>query len=228
MDKPIARYIDAAILHPELEQTQAREAIKQVIGYGCRTVCVRPCDIEQAVELCRGTKTGICTVLGFPHGCGMSRVKGFEANACLEAGADELDMVVNYGYIRSGEWDLVEADITAVTGVAGPRGALVKVILETSQLTPEQIARATQCAIDARADYVKTSTGFAGGGATIEAVQAMLDSARGRIKVKASGGIRDFAQAKAYLDLGVARLGAGYTSLAAICEGNPVPGRGGY
>lgn len=219
MDTPIARYVDAAILYPELEQDQTRNAIQTVIDYGCITVCIRPCDIEAAVDMCRDTPTGVCVVLGFPHGCGLSRVKAFEARTYVEGGADEIDMVVNYGFIRSGAWDLVKADIEAVTDVARTSNVPVKVILETSELSIEQIRFATECAVAAGADFVKTSTGFAGGGATVEAVQAMLDAAKGRIQVKASGGIRDFAQAKAYIDMGVMRLGAGYTSLAAICGG---------
>ena len=220
MDVPIARYIDAAILYPELEQTQAMEAVKSVIAYCCRTVCVRPCDIASAAELCRNTKTGVCAVLGFPHGCGLSRVKEYEARVYADMGVDEIDMVVNYGYIRSAAWDLVTEDIRSVTGAAQTRSIVVKVILETSELTVEQIKKATECAIEAGADYVKTSTGFARGGATVEAVQVMLDAAQGRIQVKASGGIRDFAQAQVYIDMGAVRLGVGYTSLAAICDGD--------
>jgi deoxyribose-phosphate aldolase len=128
-------------------------------------------------------------------------------------------MVVNYGFIRSERWDLVERDIRAVSEVTRERAGLLKVILETSELTKEQITRATECAVAAQADYVKTSTGFAGGGATVEAVQAMLEAADGRIEVKASGGIRDLAQAKAYIDMGVTRLGVGYPAVPAICTG---------
>ncbi len=219
MNKPISRYVDAAVLYPELEREGALEAIRTVIDYQCRTVCIRPCDIDIAVELCQDTATDVCVVLGFPHGCGLSQVKALEAKAYLDKGVDEIDMVVNYGFIRSGEWDLVKDDILAVTNVTRPQNIISKVILETSELTPKQIARATKWAIDAQADYVKTSTGFASGGATVEAVKTMLDTAQDRIKVKASGGIRDYAQAKAYVDMGIERLGAGYTSLAAICDG---------
>ena len=219
MEQPISRYLDAAVLYPELERDGARRAIESVIGYNCRTVCIRPCDLDIAVELCAGTATDVCVVLGFPHGCGLSRVKTLEAEAYMAGGAAEIDMVVNYGFIRSAAWNLVEDDIRAVTRVTRPGNIVTKVILETSELAPEQIAMATRCAIEAEADYVKTSTGFASGGASVEAVQTMLDAARGRIKVKASGGIRDFGQAQAYIAMGVERLGAGYPSLAAICTG---------
>lgn len=219
MHVPINRYLDAAVLYPELERDKARAAIKSIIEFECQTACIRPCDIAMAVELCRDTPTGVCVVLGFPHGCGLSRVKALEAEAYLDEGVDEIDMVANYGFIRSGRWDLVEEDIRAVSRVSRDRGSLLKVILETSELSLEQIGRATQCAVQAQADYVKTSTGFAGGGATVEAVRAMLGAARGRIKVKASGGIRDFAQARAYIDMGVSRLGVGYPAVAPICRG---------
>ena len=215
----INRYLDAAVLYPELERPKAREAIQLVIDYGCRTVCIRPCDIGMAVDLCRDTATGVCVVLGFPHGCGLSRVKKLEAQAYLDEGVDEIDMVVNYGYIRSHLWNLVEEDIRAVGEVTRERISLLKVILETSELTTEQIKRATACAIAAQADYVKTSTGFASGGATVETVKAMLEAADGRIAVKASGGIRDYAQAKTYIDMGVTRLGVGYPAVETICTG---------
>ena len=228
MEQSTARYLDAAILYPGLEQDETREAIETVIGYDCITVCIRPCDIELAVDLCRGTSTGVCVVLGFPHGCELSRVKASAAQAYLDSGVDEIDMVANYGFIRSGAWERVTADIEAVTAVTRPHGVPVKVILETSELTAEQIVQATECAIKAGADFVKTSTGFTSGGATEEAVRTMLDAARGRIQVKASGGIRDAIQARAYLDMGVTRLGAGYSSLAAICDGGPRTDTGVY
>ena len=221
MGEAINRYLDAAVLYPELERDKAEEAIRSIVEFECRTACIRPCDIVMALELCRKSATDVCVVLGFPHGCGLSRVKKLEAQAYLDEGVDEIDMVVNYGYIRSGLWDLVEEDIRAVSEITRDRSILLKVILETSELTTEQITRATECAVAAQADYVKTSTGFASGGTSAEAVRAMLEAADGRIAVKASGGIRDFAQAKAYIDMGVTRLGVGYPAVAAICTGAP-------
>jgi deoxyribose-phosphate aldolase len=220
MEETMSRYLDGAVLYPEMDQQTAVTAIQTVIDYRCRTVCIRPCDIDIGAELCRNRNTDVCVVLNFPHGCGLSRVKAFEAQAYLDKGAQEIDMVANYGYIRSGRWDLVEQDIRAVSEITRSGGGLLKVILETSELTSEEIGRATECAIAARADYVKTSTGFAGGGASVEAVQIMLDTARGRIGVKASGGIRDQSLAQAYIDMGVTRLGVGYTSVASLCGGS--------
>ena len=218
MAKTINRYLDAAVLYPEMARNDAREAIKTIIEYQCRTACIRPCDIGIAVEQCQGTQTDVCVVLGFPHGCGLSEVKALEAKAYIDKGVHEIDMVVNYGFIRSHEWDLVEKDIRCVSEVTGPAGIILKVILETSELSLEQIARATEIAIKAKADFVKTSTGFASGSATREVVKAMMDTAKGRIKIKPSGGIRDYARAKMFVDLGADRLGIGYTSLAAVCD----------
>jgi deoxyribose-phosphate aldolase len=228
MDEAINRYLDAAVLYPELERDKAQAAIESIVDFNCRTACIRPCDIELAVELCRDTSTDVCAVLGFPHGCGLSRVKAMEAHAYLDEGVDEIDMVVNYGYIRSGLWNLVEEDIRAVSEVTRKRSRLLKVILETSELTVDQIKRAVDCAAAAQADYVKTSTGFASGGATVEAVEIMLEAAAGRIEVKASGGIRDHAQAQAYIDMGVTRLGVGYPAVEAICSGAPRADAGDY
>jgi len=171
--------------------------------------------------LCRGTATDLSCVLAFPHGTALSASKADEARRYIELGIAEIDMVTNYGLARSGLWEAFENDIRAVTDVAGPAGVKVKAILETSELTLAEIARATVAAIAARADYVKTSTGFAGGGATREAVRAMLDAAGDRIAVKASGGIRDLATARDFLAMGVKRLGVGSTTTPVLCGSEP-------
>ncbi|MDO5553345.1 MAG: deoxyribose-phosphate aldolase [Planctomycetia bacterium] len=220
----IARYLDHAVLKPELTRQEAEEAIKLGISYEVRTVCVRPCDLELAVALCQGTQTEVSVVLNFPHGCSSTAIKAAEARDYSQKGARELDMVANYGWIRSGLYDLVEQDIRAVVEAAQPFNVTVKVILETSQLTLEQIARATQAAIAAGAAFVKTSTGFNGPGATEEAVDVMLKTSQGRIKVKPSGGIRDAARAAMFVKMGADRLGVNYTSTPEICKsaaGNP-------
>lgn len=211
------RYLDHAVLKPEMTQEEAREAIRLGIDYRVKTVCVRPCDIDMAVEMCKGTETEVSCVLAFPHGTTLSQVKAYEAQLYIEKGVSEIDMVANYGYIRSGLWDEVEKDIRAVADVTRKAGVGLKVILETSQLNTEEIAKATECAIRAGADFVKTSTGFYGAGATPEAVEAMVRASRGRIQVKASGGIRNAEQAKMFLDMGASRLGNGYSSTPVIC-----------
>ncbi|MFW5689887.1 MAG: deoxyribose-phosphate aldolase [Spirochaetota bacterium] len=215
----IHRYLDHAVLKPELSRAEAREAIRLGIDYKVRTVCVRPSDIELAAEMCKGTETEVSCVLAFPHGCTTSAVKAAEAKEYISAGTNEIDMVVNFGYVRSAMWDEVVADIRAVTDVAKPHGIPVKVIFETAYLTTDEITRTTECAIQANADFVKTSTGFAGEGATEEGVRAMVEAAQGRIEVKASGGIRDRATAERFVKLGVTRIGNGFSSTKAICEG---------
>ena len=222
------RYLDHAVLKPEMTRDEAVAAIELGIEYKVRTVCVRPCDIELAAGMCRGTETEVSCVLSFPHGTNPSSVKAEEARQYIAMGTDEIDMVANYGYIRSGLWDLVEADIRAVSAVTKPAGIPLKVIFETSQLTQEEIRRTTEICIKAQADFVKTSTGFYGEGATEEGVRTMVETAAGRIKVKPSGGIRTKEQAQKFVDMGVHRLGNGYSSTKAICEGVENTSEGSY
>lgn len=225
--KEINRYLDHAVLKPELTREEATDAIQLGIDYKVKTVCVRPCDIEIAAQMCKGTDTEVSTVLAFPHGCTTSEVKSLEAKEYIKLGTDEIDMVVNFAFVRSGMWDEVVRDIRAVTDVAGDAGKLVKVIFETAYLSVDQIKRTTECAIEANAQFVKTSTGFASEGATEEGVRAMVATAGGRIEVKPSGGIRDRKTAEFYVSLGATRLGNGYTSTAAICD-NEGSGSGAY
>lgn len=219
MDLGIARYIDHAVLKPELSRDEAVEAIKSGIFYGVKTVCVRPTDIETAISLCKGSQTEVSCVLAFPHGCVPAEVKAFEASQYVAKGVAEVDMVANYGFIRSGLWKEVLADISAVREATAKAGVLLKVIFETCTLTLDEIARATEIAIEAGADYVKTSTGFHSQGATQETVSAMLKASAGRIRVKASGGIRDFEQARRYVEMGCDRLGVGYTTTSVLVKG---------
>ena len=218
--------MDHAVLKPEMTRAEAIEEIKLGVKYDVATVCVRPCDIDIAKELCAGTNTKVITVLAFPHGDTLSEVKAAEAKIYIEKGVDEVDMVVNYGFVRSGLWDLVKADICAVTGVAKPCGIPVKVIVEANTLTVDEIKKVTEIAIEAQADFVKTSTGFNGPGATVEAVQAMLDAGKDRIKVKPSGGIRGYEAAKHFVEMGAHRLGVGSASIPAICSGEELGGQG--
>lgn len=216
------RYLDAAVLKPETTREEARGEIAAMVALETITVCVRPCDIALAVELCRGSRTAVSCVLGFPHGDGLSESKADEARRYVDLEVAEIDMVANYGLIRSGEWDRVRQDISLVREAAA--GVLLKVILETSELTVEQIRLATRLAADLGADFVKTSTGYAGGGATEEAVTAMVAAAEGRIRVKASGGIRTAEAASRFLELGATRLGVGSGSAAALCGGRNTAG----
>lgn len=228
MNEKISRYLDSAVLKPDMTRKEAIEAINLAVKYDSKTVCVRPCDIDIAGKICDGTDTEVSVVLGFPHGCGLSEVKGLEAGEYIKRGVSEIDMVANYGFIRSGEWGLVESDIRSVVQVCKPASVALKVILESSELTLEEVEKATEAAIRAGADFVKTSTGFASGGATEEVVAKMLEVSAGRIKVKPSGGIRDYDRAKMFVDMGVDRLGVGVSSVIAICGGGEAASGEGY
>ena len=223
--EPVNRYLDAAVLVPEFTQDQAIHAIETSIQQQVFSVCVRPSDITLASARCKGTNTAVCAVLSFPHGHDLTPSKADAARRFVELGVDEIDMVANYGLALSGNWDRVRDDVAAVVDAAG---ILVKVILETAQLDTATIQQLVEICVDAKADFVKTSTGFHGGGATVEAVQTMLDAADGRIKVKASGGIRDRETAERYIAMGVARLGVGWTSCTAICGGDAPAAKSGY
>ena len=230
MTLPMNRYIDHSVLVPQMTREEAAASIQSGIDYQVRTVCVRPCDIDLAVQMCRGTQTEVCCGLSFPHGTNCTETKSAEALLYCQKGVAEIDMVANYGWIRSGLWDEVRADVKAVVDVAHAHKVLVKVIFETSQLTLEQVSKATEICIEAGADFVKTSTGFNGEGASEEVVACMLKTAKGRIQVKPSGGIRDAARAKLFIDMGAHRLGVNGTSTPAVCDGQTnVDGtQGGY
>jgi deoxyribose-phosphate aldolase len=227
-DHAIARACDAAILKPDISRADCAAQIRACVARQVFSVCVRPSDIDLAVELTRGSATAVSAVIGFPHGTTLAAAKAAEAALCLELGAVELDMVANIARIRSADWAAVEADIRAVAQVCKPAGALLKVILETCLLSLDEVTAATRMAIAAGADFVKTSTGFNGPGASIEAVSAMLEAAAGRIQVKASGGIRSRDQAAAFLAMGVTRLGVGATALDAILGGTAEVRQSGY
>ncbi|MBL6912132.1 MAG: deoxyribose-phosphate aldolase [Puniceicoccaceae bacterium] len=224
----ISRYLDAAILKAEFTEAEVIEAVDTCIRLNAFSVCVRPCDIELAQRRCQGTDTAVCVVLGFPHGVQLPESKVDEARRYIGRGVDEIDMVANYGWIRSGKWDAVEADVPGVALLTRAAGVLLKVIFETAHLNTDQIKQMVEVCIRAGADFVKTSTGFNGEGAQIEDVQTMLDTAAGRIKVKPSGGIRDRADAQRFVDMGVHRLGVGWTSCQAICEGSAAESASGY
>jgi deoxyribose-phosphate aldolase len=216
--EPINRYLDHAVLKPTFMPDEARREMLVGINYDVRTICVRPADIPLAVELTAGTTTEVSCVLAFPHGTALPASKADEARRYVDLGVAEIDMVVNYGLIRAGAWDSLGEDIRGVTDVAAPAGVKVKTIFETASLELAAIARATEVAVEAGADFVKTSTGFGEGGATEQAVQAMLDAAAGRVGVKPSGGIRDRARAEMFIAMGATRLGVGSTTTPVLCD----------
>ena len=209
----IARYIDHAVLDPALTPEEVRAAIQLGIDNDVFSVCVQPRDIETALAMCKGTNTCVSCVLDFPQGCGGAEVKRAAARAYAEMGVQEIDMVMNYGAAKGGDWAAVREEIFGVVEEAHARGVLVKVIFETCELSEDCIRQGVDVCVDVGADFVKTSTGFSTKGATPEAVMAMVSQAAGRIRVKASGGIRTLEDARAYVEMGAERLGVGFSTV---------------
>lgn len=213
----VARTIDHAVLKPEMAADDVISAATMCKARGVGALCVRPSDVALAARELAGSETRVCAVIGFPHGANRSEVKALEAKLAIEDGATEVDMVMNIGQFRSGNFGLVQDDIAQVVAVAHQHDVIVKVILETCLLNDEDIAKACQLAEAAGADFVKTSTGFASAGASFEAIDIMIKTVAPRLQVKASGGIRDWQTAVAYLDKGCSRLGIGSTE--AVLDG---------
>jgi len=198
----LARTVDHTLLKPEATDAQVAALAAEAAELGTFSICVSPSRLPVAVA----EGLVVCTVVGFPSGAHESEVKAAEAALAVQRGAGEVDMVVDLGRLLAGDWGAVEADVAAVKAACGP--ALLKVILETAALTPEQVAEACRRSESGGAQYVKTSTGFSpSGGACVDAVRVMREQVGDRLGVKASGGIRDTATALAMLDAGASRLG---------------------
>ena len=204
--KPIASYIDHTLLKADATMDDITRIAGEAASYGFASVCVNPCWVPLCRKLLDGTGVKVCTVVGFPLGAASSRAKAAETAAAVEDGADEIDMVINIGYLRSGMDDEVLGDIKAVREAC--RGKVLKVIIEACLLTDEEKIRACRLAEEAGADFVKTSTGFSSGGATVADVALMRKAVGGRLKVKAAGGIRTLADARAMIGAGASRIGA--------------------
>jgi deoxyribose-phosphate aldolase len=201
----LAGMIDHTLLRPEATVEDVIALCEEATDLGVAAVCVSPSQLPITAGL--GVGIGIATVIGFPSGAHQPAVKAHEAEVAVDAGATELDMVVNLGLVRDGEWAAVGDDIAAVRAAA-PAPVLLKVILESAALDDEEIIECCVAAERAGADYVKTSTGFhPSGGASVDAVALMAATVAGRLGVKASGGIRDAATALAMVDAGATRLG---------------------
>ena len=209
--RDIARTIDHSLLKPELDDAFIEAGCRLAAEYDVASVCVRPPDVARARQLLEGTDVAVGTVIGFPHGSHLTATKVFEARQALAEGATELDMVIQIGALRSGRDDDVRADIAAVVDVAHAAGALVKVILENAYLTDEEKVRGCLLTEAAGGDFVKTSTGFAPGGATHEDLALMRRTVSPHVQVKAAGGVRTLDGLLAVLELGVTRVGATQT-----------------
>lgn len=215
----VAKAIDHAILKPFATCQDVSDGARMCRSRGVGNFCVRPTDVALAVAELKGCDTTVAAVIGFPHGANRPEVKALEARLAVEDGATELDMVMNIGQFKSGHDDAVRQDIEAVVAEAKKGGALVKVILETCWLSPEEIARACRIAEAAGADFVKTSTGFGDGPATPEAVDVMIRTVGRTMGVKASGGVRTWEAAVGYLGQGCKRLGVASTEK--VLDGAP-------
>ena len=201
MDRTLASKIDHTLLRPDATAQEIRRICREAAEYGFHSACVNSGRAALARDMLRGTGVRLCVVVGFPLGCTVA--KSAEAKAAVELGAEEIDMVMDIGRAKEGDWAAVEEDIRSVRSACP--GQVLKVILETCLLTQEEILRACQCAKNAGADFVKTSTGFSAGGAREEDVALMKQSG---LLVKASGGIRTRQQALAMLAAGADRIGA--------------------
>ncbi len=203
----LARMIDHTLLKPDATEDQVTRLCEEAVRYGFASVCVNPCWVRLCRDLVRGSGVMVCTVIGFPLGATSCETKAFETQKAIEHGADEIDMVVNIGKLKSDDYDYVERDIRAVVESAG-RGNTVKVILETCLLTDEEKIKASLLSKQAGAGFVKTSTGFSKGGATLGDVALMRKVVGEALGVKASGGIRDHDSAVKMSDAGASRIGA--------------------
>ena len=215
--------IDHTLLKPDATRMNIEELCREAAQFTFATVCVNPTWVALCAKLLAGSGVGVCTVVGFPLGANTADVKGYETQRAIFDGAREIDMVINIGALKSRDYALVEQDIHSVVQAAG-KGVIVKVILETSLLSRDEKLMGCSLSKAAGADYVKTSTGFAGGGATVEDVQLMRETVGPEMGVKASGGVRTRSDAEAMVAAGATRLGA--SAGVKIVRGEASEGKG--
>lgn len=213
----LAPYIDHTLLKSDATPAHIAQLCAEAAEHGFASVCVPPCYVRQATEALHGTGVPVCTVVGFPLGYQLAKIKFFEAHQALGDGATELDMVINIGALKAGHTAEVEDEIGQLTELCHFRGAILKVIIETALLTADEIVTACRLCTEAGADFVKTSTGFASRGASVADVELMRRSLPADIRIKAAGGIRTRAAALALVAAGADRLGSS-NSLALLQE----------
>jgi deoxyribose-phosphate aldolase len=206
--RQVARYIDHTLLKPEANRDDILRVCREGVQYGFASVCINPTWVREAACALRGSGVKVCTVIGFPLGANVPDVKAYEARRAIFDGASELDMVINIGALKSGDYALVSRDIAGVVEAAHEAGCLVKVIIETALLTDDEKVKACMLAKEAGADFVKTSTGFSKGGATVADVALMRRVVGSQMGVKAAGGVRDYKQAQEMIRAGATRIGA--------------------
>ncbi len=203
-----ASLIDHTLLKPEASESDIQKLCDEAVQFGFASVCVNPGWVKKAVGFLKGSSVPVCTVIGFPLGATLSDVKAYEARRSIFNGASEVDMVINIGALKSGDVCAVEDDIRAVVEAAHENGVLCKVIIETALLTDEEKVRACLASKNAGADFVKTSTGFSKGGATVEDIALMRRTVGTALGVKASGGVKGIDDARAMFAAGATRIGA--------------------
>jgi len=204
----VASLIDHTLLKPEASQADIERLCAEARQYGFATVCVNPTWVQYCAHALRGATARVCTVVGFPLGATLPEVKALETKRVIESGASEVDMVLNIGALKSNLYALVHDDIEAVTSVCRRMGVISKVIIETALLTDEEKVKAAVLVRTGDADFIKTSTGFASGGATVADVALLRRVVGPDMGVKAAGGVRDLKSAKAMIDAGADRIGA--------------------
>ena len=222
----IAKYIDHTLLKPETTPSQILLLCQEALKHGFASVCVHPCYVRYAKQILRASDVKVCTVIGFPLGANSAEVKIAEAHTAISDGATELDMVINIGRLKSGDVAYVESEIRDLAELAHQGGAILKVIIETALLTNDEKKMACRAAKKAKADFVKTCTGFSGGGATVEDITLMRKAVGPTMGIKASGGVSDYAKAKLLIDAGATRIGASKGVL--IVTDAPIDDSGGY
>jgi len=203
---PMAKYFDHTILKPSATTAEIKKICEEAIDYGFYSVCVNPVNVKMVKAFLNGTGVKVCSVVGFPSGAHSSIVKSIETEQAVNDGADEIDMVINVGALKDKEVDFVENDIRSVVKAAG--GKIVKVILETCLLEESEIIKACSISRKAGAHFVKTSTGFAGGGATVADIALMRKTVGSDLQIKASGGIKTLEDTKEMIEAGADRIGA--------------------
>lgn len=199
------KYIDHTVLKAVTEPKDIIKLCQEASEHKFYAVCVNGCYVKLAKKELEGTEVKVCAVIGFPLGAMSTEAKIFEAKQCIKDGASEIDMVINIGMLKAGEYDYVENEIRQIKEAIGEN--ILKVIIENCYLTDSEKRKATELCLNAKADFVKTSTGFGTGGATFEDISLMKSIVGDRAQLKAAGGVRDLETAKKYIELGVTRLG---------------------
>ena len=207
-DENLSQYIDHTLLKPDATEDQIAQLCYEARKFNFASVCVNPANVPLCSELLKGCPVKVCTVIGFPLGASETDVKVFEAENAIKHGATEIDMVINIGALKSKDLELVARDINAVVVASHSKGAIVKVIIETALLSHEEKVTACLLSKEAGADFVKTSTGFSGGGATVEDISLMRRTVGPSVGVKASGGVRTREDAEKMIEAGATRIGA--------------------